>query len=64
MQKCEEQYLESFIGLARKVQSDTVQDKVLKMKHPSTELIEKLREFNHLYNIQWPLVHLRTADII
>lgn len=62
MQQFEEKYLESFIGLAKKVQGNTVEDKVLKMNNPSIELIEKLKEFDRLYNIEWPLVHLSTAD--
>ncbi len=62
MQQFEEKYLESLIGLAKKVQNKTVEDKVLKIKTPSTELIEKLKKFDHLYNVEWPLVHLRTAD--
>ncbi len=62
MQQFEEKYLESFIGLAKKVQGKTIEDKVLKMNNPSTELIEKLKKFDRLYNVEWPLVHLRTAD--
>jgi len=61
MQQFEEKYLESFIGLAQKVQGNTVEDKVLEIKDPSPELIERLREFDRLYNVEWPLVHLRTA---
>ena len=62
MQQFEEKYLDSFIGLAKKVQGKTVEDKILKAKDPSPELVEKLREFDRLYNVEWPLVHLRTAD--
>lgn len=62
MQQFEEKYLESFIGLAKKVAGNTVEEKVLNMKNPSTELIGKLKEFDRLYNVEWPLVHLRTAD--
>lgn len=62
LQQFEEKYLESYIGLAKKVVGTTVEDKVLKMSNPSKELIEKLREFDRLYNVEWPLVHLRTAD--
>ena len=58
----EEKYLENFIGLAKKVHGKTVEDKVLSIKNPSSNLIEKLREFDRLYNIEWPLVHLRTAE--
>lgn len=62
MQQFEKKYLDSFIGLAQKVQGKTVENKVLNMQDPSKELTEKLKEFDRLYNIEWPLVHLRTAD--
>ena len=58
----EEKYLESFVGLAIKVQGKTVEDKVLCIKNPSSELKAKLREFDRLYNVEWPLVHLSTAE--
>ncbi len=62
MQQFEKKYLDSFIGLAQKVQGKTVENKVLEIQNPSKELTEKLKEFDRLYNIEWPLVHLRTAD--
>lgn len=62
MRQFEMKYLESFISLAKKVEGNTVEDKLLKMKAPSTELLEKLKEFDRLYNVVWPLVHLRTAE--
>ncbi len=58
----EEKYLDSFITLAKKVQGNTVEDKMLKMKNLSPELKGKLKEFDHLYNIVWPMVHLKTAQ--
>ncbi|SDE47424.1 tryptophan 2,3-dioxygenase [Pricia antarctica] len=62
MQQFEKKYLDSFIGLAQKVQGKTLENKVLEIQNPSKELTEKLKEFDRLYNIEWPLVHLRTAD--
>jgi len=62
LRQFEEKYMESFIGLAKKAQGNTVEDKFLKMKNPSTQLIEKFMEFDRLYNFEWPLVHLKTAD--
>lgn len=62
LQQFEEKYIESFIGLAIKVRGNTMEDKVLKLENPSSRLTEKLREFDRLYNVEWPLVHLRTAD--
>ena len=58
----EEKYLENFIGLAKKVHGKTLEDKVLRFKNPSANLKEQLRKFDRLYNIEWPLVHLRTAE--
>lgn len=62
MRQFEEKYLESFVDLAKKVRGNTVEDKMLKMGNPSKEMIEKLREFDRLYNIEWPMVHLKTAE--
>jgi len=61
LQDFEEKYLDSFITLAKKVQGNTVEDKLLQMKNVSAELKGKLKEFDHLYNIVWPMVHLKTA---
>lgn len=62
LQLFEEKYLDSCIRLAKKVQGNTIEDKFLKLSNPSAEMIEKLKEFDYLYNVQWPLIHLRTAD--
>ncbi|SHJ30456.1 tryptophan 2,3-dioxygenase family protein [Pseudozobellia thermophila] len=62
MQEFEAKYLESLMDLAKKVQGQTLEDKVMQLKDPSDALTEKLREFDRLYNIEWPLVHLRTAE--
>lgn len=58
----EEKYMEQFIELAEKVQGRTLEEKVMKFHNPSPELIEKLREFDNLYNVVWPMVHLGTAQ--
>lgn len=62
MRQFEKKYLESFIGLAKKVDGSTVEEKMLKMNNPSAELLGKLREFDRLFNVEWPLVHLGTAE--
>ena len=62
LQQFEEKYLDSFIALARELKGLTFEDKILKLKNPSDQLKEKLKEFDHLYNVEWPMVHLRTAD--
>ena len=58
----EERYLDNFISFAKKVRGNTVENKMLKMFNQSKKMIEKLREFDRLYNVEWPKVHLRTAE--
>ncbi|MCG2460694.1 tryptophan 2,3-dioxygenase [Flavobacteriaceae bacterium F89] len=62
MQQFVDKYLDSFIALAKKTEGNTLEDKVMAIKNPSKALKEKLREFDDLYNVEWPLVHLRTAQ--
>ena len=61
LRQFEEKYLESFISLANKMKGNTIEDIVLKMKNPSPEILESCKEFDRLYNVEWPLVHLGTA---
>ncbi|MBS1558889.1 MAG: tryptophan 2,3-dioxygenase [Bacteroidetes bacterium] len=62
LQLFEEKYLDNFIALAKKVTGNTLEEKAKKFSNPSPELIQKLKEFDDLYNVQWPLVHLQTAQ--
>ncbi|AEV34420.1 tryptophan 2,3-dioxygenase (vermilion) [Owenweeksia hongkongensis DSM 17368] len=57
-----EKYGENLKKLAREMQGNTLEDKVnARLETCSQETRELLREFDKLYNIEWPLVHLRTA---
>ncbi len=58
----EDRYLDSLISHAKKVKDNTVEDKIRQLPNPSEALKEKLREFDHLYNVEWPRVHLQTAE--
>lgn len=58
----ENKYGEDLLSLAKKLQGNTLEDIILRLKNPSPELIEKLKTFDQLYNVEWPLVHLRTAE--
>lgn len=58
----EEKYLDSFIALAHKVKGNTLEEKAKKFKNPSDAFIKKLKEFDDMYNVKWPLVHLETAQ--
>ncbi len=58
----EEKYLEEFISTAKKVRGRTVEDKLLALDHPSDALVTKIKEFDRIYNVEWPLMHLKTAE--
>ena len=62
MLQFEEKYLDSLISLAKKVKGQSLEEKFLRLKKPSEALQKKLLEFDKLYNIEWPLVHLNTAQ--
>lgn len=62
LQQFEDKYLGRLIALADKMKGKTLEDKILKMADCSEALKEKLKEFDHLYNVAWPLVHLQTAQ--
>ena len=55
-------YQDQFIGVARKVEGNTFEDKVLQLQSPSEALLAKVKEFDRIYNVEWPLMHLRTAQ--
>lgn len=59
LRQFEEKYLDSFITLARKVTGKTLEEKIKQFASPA--LTEKLKEFDRMYNVEWPLVHLQTA---
>ena len=61
LRQFEEKYLDRFISLAKKVKGKTIEEQILKFENPSNELTQILREFDCLYNIKWPQVHLNTA---
>lgn len=58
----EEKYLDDFMTVARRVQGRTLEEIVLAIPDPSPELTSALREFDYLYNVKWPCVHLETAS--
>lgn len=57
----EEKYEEGLRELATKVKGRTIEEKVNGIRNVSDALRDILREFDRLYNIEWPLVHLNTA---
>src|SRR5690606_13302866 len=61
LRQFEEKYQDRFVSLAKKVKGRTIEDIVNRISHSSDALLDILREFDRLYNIEWPLVHLNTA---
>lgn len=57
-----EKYEGDFKHLAEKVKGKTLEERVAQMENPSEALKEKLQQFDHFYNVAWPLVHLDTAQ--
>jgi tryptophan 2,3-dioxygenase len=57
----EEKYLHQFIGLATAMKGKTIADRLNELPNKSEALLNLLREFDHLYNVAWPMVHLNTA---
>jgi tryptophan 2,3-dioxygenase len=62
LRQFEEKYLDKFIVLAKKVQGKTLFEKTAIMTSVSKELTDKLKDFDYFYNVEWPLVHLETAQ--
>jgi tryptophan 2,3-dioxygenase len=58
----EEKYEDQLMELARNVEGKTIEDKLSSIEHPSAELKKAIREFDYLYNVEWPMVHLKTAQ--
>ncbi|MCW5517184.1 tryptophan 2,3-dioxygenase family protein [Muriicola sp. Z0-33] len=61
MQQFEDEYLEGFVAFAKKIEGNTLEDRILELPELSSDLKDKLKEFDVLYNVKWPLVHLSTA---
>ncbi len=64
LRQFEEKYLDKFIHLAKELEGNTVEDKLIQLNAISpilADLQKLLRKFDTLYNVTFPLVHLNTA---
>jgi tryptophan 2,3-dioxygenase len=62
LRQFEDKYQDKLVELADNVKGKTLAEKVAKMNNPSDKLLEKFKAFDQLYNIDWPIVHLETAQ--
>lgn len=57
-----DKYEADLIETAKRVRGNTLEEKYNKMSNPSDELKGLMEEFDRLYNVEWPIVHLETAQ--
>ncbi len=57
----EDKYLKTFIALAEETKGKTLFEKYLSYHTNDEELIKLLKDFDHAYNVKWPMTHLNTA---
>lgn len=62
LQLFEEKYLSSLMEMAKNVMGNTLEDKLDLLPYVPDALRDRLRTFDKLYNIDWPMVHLSTAE--
>ncbi|MCC7299304.1 MAG: tryptophan 2,3-dioxygenase [Bacteroidia bacterium] len=65
LRQFEEKYLNKFIETASAIELNTLEDKINQLianGQMDDETKAAAREFDHLYNVSWPLVHLETAQ--
>ncbi|SHF69463.1 tryptophan 2,3-dioxygenase [Arenibacter palladensis] len=62
LQLFEEKYLSSLTETAKTVMGNTLEDKLDQLPYVPDALRNRLRTFDKLYNIDWPIVHLSTAE--
>ena len=62
LQLFEEKYLKTIKETAQNLQGRTLEDRLGDLPYIPDALRSRLRTFDRLYNIEWPLVHLQTAE--
>lgn len=62
LQLFEEKYLKRLLDTAQNLKGKTLEDKLGQLPYIPDALRNKLRTFDRLYNLEWPLVHLNTAE--
>ncbi|MCM4170300.1 tryptophan 2,3-dioxygenase [Arenibacter sp. TNZ] len=58
----EEKYSKQYTETAKNLMGNTLEDKLAQLPYIPDALRKRLRTFDKLYNIEWPLVHLHTAE--
>ena len=61
LREFENRYEHRYIALAKKVQGKTIENIISEFENPSETLTAVFKEFDTLYNVDWPMIHLNTA---
>ena len=61
LREFENRYEHRYIALAKKVKGKTIENIISEFENPSSTLKAVFKEFDSLYNVDWPLIHLNTA---
>lgn len=62
LQLFEAKYLKSIVEAAESLQGRSLEDRLAELPYIPDALRNRLRTFDRLYNIEWPLVHLKMAE--
>jgi len=64
LRQFEEKYMKTFRKLANRYQKRNLWQQYLALPEAekTSELMSMMKEFDHVFNVKWPLVHLRTAE--
>lgn len=65
LKQFEDKYLLDFLETAEKLSGRTLEDNIMQLEKDgklSDKARSSAREFDNLYNIKWPMVHLETAE--
>lgn len=57
----EEKYLQIFKKLASSTKGSTLWEQFQKFENPSENLVYRMKDFDHRYNVNWSKTHLKTA---
>ncbi len=62
LRQFEQKYEADFKQLSITIKGRTLEERIAQMPSISDDLLERLKQFDHFYNVAWPMVHLDTAD--
>ena len=62
LRQFEEKYQDELVKMARNLLDKTIDERYKQLGSTDPDLKSAMRKFDYLYNVAWPMVHLRTAE--